>query len=86
MREAFDVPPPPGKVSLDLGPVRTPRTFALGEALRLARHGQEGVEARAEIVDIRPGGDGVTLTVYADASRAEPWVLAAQPVQIVILR
>jgi hypothetical protein len=70
VHEALDVPPPPGLVSLDLGPVDTRVPYALGATVHL-HHGHASV--RAEVLDVRTTTDGITLTVYADEA-ARDWV------------
>lgn len=77
--EALDVPPPPGFVSLDLGPTKTSTTFELGAAVAL-----EGAErsVSAEILDVRELPAGRVLTVYAEAAGAGPWVESASPVTV----
>lgn len=79
--EAFDVPAPPGSVSLDLGPVRSPSGFTVqpGHRVRLSRRGR--VET-AEVVDVQTKGDHVTLTVYAPATVTEAWLLGPAPVTL----
>ena len=79
MHEAYDVPPPPGSVSLDLGPIRTRSTFALGAAVTLERDGRR---VPAEVLDVQHQSGGVVITVYADAAGAAPWVSSATPVSV----
>ncbi|MEN0067198.1 MAG: hypothetical protein AAGA48_34015 [Myxococcota bacterium] len=79
VREAFDVPPPPGAVALDLGPVKVKRVFQPGQRVRL-RHGPHTVPV--ELLDVRSGDEGTILTVYAPANVADAWVLAPNPIQI----
>ncbi|MBX2802282.1 MAG: hypothetical protein KTR31_31670 [Myxococcales bacterium] len=83
VREALDVPPPPGAVSLDLGPTRTDTVFSLGTVVQL-REGSRTV--RAEVLDVRQDTAGTLLTVYADAEGAQPWLEAAKPVDVEITR
>lgn len=63
--EALDVPPPPGKRSVDLGPGNL--AGVPGDTRSFDGH-------PAEIVDRRAVGDGVVLTVYVDEDVAERWL------------
>ncbi|MEM6926995.1 MAG: hypothetical protein AAF602_08715 [Myxococcota bacterium] len=83
VREAFDVPPPPGAVSLDLGPVRTTTAYAPGDQVRLVRGGQT---LTVELLDVQRHDGAVTLTVYAPAEIVEPWVLTAEPPTVRVVR
>lgn len=79
VREAFDVPPPPGFVSLDVGPVRTDIPFELGARITL----HEGKRrAEAEIVDMRQTKGMTYLTVYAEEAGAGPWTVRASPATV----
>lgn len=82
VQEAFDVPPPPGFVSLDLGPRHTSAAFELGASVTLARNGHR---VTADIVDVRQDAAGTVLTVYANADGATAWVQSAVPVTVGVL-
>lgn len=83
VREAFDVPAPPGSVSLDLGPVSTSIPFAPGDQIRLRRETQI---LELELLDVRTPNGSTTLTVYAPADVAEPWVLEPELVSVEVKR
>lgn len=79
VEEALDVPPPPGAVTLELGPVRTDMTFTPGDRLRISL---DGHAVNADLVDSRVIDGKISLTVYAAAHEVRPWIDSGGPVVV----
>lgn len=67
VREAFDVPPPPGARTLDLGPSGRFEGVRPGDVVTV-----NGLEL--SVLDQRVEADGAVVTVYVDERVAEGWL------------